>query len=199
MVPTLSKGTLEEIFLIVVFYMPFIIVYACLLFVLVSQLWAPILASTSILPSGIRYYTSRFFGAVERRASYRPLPFPMTLLIQTSVAQRRPIDRIIYHSVAFAQLLLLLTLNVWIVLFLCFVDVIVEMTDDILPPLLFKVVLYTGMITLFISSWFIAATSDELEEMRWWPTRDHLSRLFPSSFANATVTTCRWKSLFSRV
>jgi len=198
MVPTLSKGTMEEIFLIVVFYMPFVIVYACLLFALMSQLWAPIRASTSILPSGIRYYTSRFSEAVERRASYRPSPFPMTLLIQTSVAQIHPIDRIIYHSVAFSQPLLVLTLNVWIILFLCFVDVIVEMASDILPPLLLKVVLYTAMIILSISSWFIIATSAELEEMRWWPTRDRLSLLVPSSIANATVTKCRWRSSFSR-
>ena len=193
--PTLSKGTLEEVYMFVIIYMPFIIIYSCFLVVLMSQLWAPILASISILPSGTRYYTSRFFGAVQRRASYCLSPLSVKLLIQTSVAQRRPIDRIIYHSVAFALLLLLLTWNVWIVLFLCFVDVLAE--DDLLPPLLFKIVLYITMILLSISPWFFAATSGKLEEMRWWPTRDHLSRLVPSSIANATVTKCRWKSLYS--
>jgi hypothetical protein len=187
--PTLSKGTLEEVYMFVLIYMPFIIVYSCFLVVLMSQMWAPILASTSILPSGTRYYTSWFFGAVGRRASYRSSPLSMTLLIQTSVAQRRPIERIIYHSVAVALLLLLLTWNVWIVLFLCFVNVLTG--DDLLPPLLFKIVLYITMILLSISPWFFAATSGKLEGMRWWPTRDHLSRLVPSSIANATVTKCR--------
>jgi hypothetical protein len=51
---------------------------------LILYLRVPILASASMLPSVIRYHTGRFIGAIERRASFRPLPFPMAVLIQTS-------------------------------------------------------------------------------------------------------------------
>lgn len=195
--PTLSKGTLEEVYVVFVVYIPIASAYVGLLVILMTQLWAPILASTSMLPSGIRYYTGRFFGAVERRTSYCPLPFPVTLLIQTSVAQRRLIDRIIYHSVAFVQLLLLVTFNVWIILFLCLVDVIVTPageTDPAFPTLSIKILLYIAMMAMSICSFYIAATGG----MRWWPTRDKLSRLVPPSIANATVTKCRCKSLIYR-
>ena len=50
---------------------------------LILYLRVSILASTSILPSVIRYHTGRFIGAIERRASFCPLPFPMAVLIQT--------------------------------------------------------------------------------------------------------------------
>jgi hypothetical protein len=82
--PTLSKGTLEEVYLVVVFYIPFAIIYVVFLILLMTQLWAPILASTSTLPSGIQSYTGRFFRAIERRASYGRLAFPVTPLTQTS-------------------------------------------------------------------------------------------------------------------
>ena len=82
--PTLSKGTLEEVYLVVIFYIPLVIIYAVFLGSLIAQLRGPILASTSMLPAVVRYHTGKFFGAVERRTSLGLLPFPVAVLIQNS-------------------------------------------------------------------------------------------------------------------
>jgi hypothetical protein len=80
---------------------------------------------------------------------------------------------------------------VWIVLFLCFVDVFVEEGCGVsLPTLSMKVVFYTVLATFLIFSWVVVA-SGELGVMRWWPTRDNLARLVPATIANATTTKCR--------
>jgi hypothetical protein len=68
--PTLSKGTVEDIYFVVIFYIPFAIIYFVFLISLIRPLWAPILASTSMLPASIQDYTGRFFGAIERCVSY---------------------------------------------------------------------------------------------------------------------------------
>jgi len=83
--PSLSQylRTLDGVHHIVLIYIPSIILFFFFLGPLIFYLWAPILASTSILPSVIRYHTSRFIAAVERCASLRPLPFPVAVLIQT--------------------------------------------------------------------------------------------------------------------
>ena len=67
--PTLSKGTLEELHLVVLIYVPSIIIIFCFLGPLIFHLRVPILASTSMLPSVVQYHTNRFIGAVERGAS----------------------------------------------------------------------------------------------------------------------------------
>ena len=82
--PTLSTGTLDEVDLVVFIYIPYIMKFFFLLGVSTFYLRVPILASTSMLPSVIRYHTGRFIRAVERRASLPPLPFPVAVLIQTS-------------------------------------------------------------------------------------------------------------------
>ena len=67
--PTLSQGTLEEVHWVVLIYIPTaLILFFCYLGPLIFYLWAPILASTSMLPSVIRYHAGRFVGAVERCA-----------------------------------------------------------------------------------------------------------------------------------
>jgi hypothetical protein len=82
--PTLSKGTLDGVHLVVIIYIPSIIIFFCFFGPLIFSLWVPILASTSMLPSVIRYSTGRFIGAVEKCALLRLLPFPVAVLIQTS-------------------------------------------------------------------------------------------------------------------
>ena len=64
--PSLSKGTLGGIFLVVMCYMPSISIFVVILSFLIEQLWAPILASTTMLPSGIRYHAGQFFRVVKR-------------------------------------------------------------------------------------------------------------------------------------
>jgi hypothetical protein len=66
--PTLSKGTMEGVYMAVVFYIPFTIIFVGVF--VCSQLWVLILASTSMLPSGLRDYTGRLFGVIERCVSY---------------------------------------------------------------------------------------------------------------------------------
>lgn len=67
--PSLSKSTLEVIFLVVMCYIPSISIFIVILSFLIEQLCAPILASTTILPSGIRYHAGQFFRAVARGTS----------------------------------------------------------------------------------------------------------------------------------
>ena len=82
--PTLSKGTLEEVYLVVMIYIPCIINFFFYLTPIVSALRkVPILALTNTLPSVIRYHPSRFLEAIERCASLCSLPFPVAVLIQT--------------------------------------------------------------------------------------------------------------------
>jgi len=82
--PTLSQGTLEELHLVVLIYIPSIITFFCFLGPIIFYLRVHILTSTSMLPSVSRHHTGRFVGAIERCASLRPLPFPVIVLIQTS-------------------------------------------------------------------------------------------------------------------
>ena len=113
-----------------------------------------------------------------------------------TVFQIRPIDRIIYHFIAFVQLLLFVGCHIWIFLFICFFDVFAERTlmrGDLYHFI--KNVLYLTMVTALIYVWIIAATS-RLGEMRWWSPRDRLSRLVPPSIKNATMTKCRLTLLF---
>ena len=104
------------------------------------------------------------------------------------VSQRHPIDRIIYHFVAFGQLLLLLGWHVWFFLFVCFGY---PMAKRVLGFLLLKILFYPAVVTVLIYVWIFIATGG-LGEIRWWPSRDRLSRLVPLSIKNATMTKCRW-------
>jgi hypothetical protein len=70
--PTLSKGTVEEVHMVVVIYIPSIILFFLFLGSLIFSLRVPILESTSMLPSVIRDHTGRFVRAIQRRASLRP-------------------------------------------------------------------------------------------------------------------------------
>jgi hypothetical protein len=79
--PTISKGTLDEVRVVVLVYIPSIVIFVFCLGHLIFYLRIPILATTSMLPSAIQHHTGRFVGAVERRASLRPLPFPVAVLI----------------------------------------------------------------------------------------------------------------------
>ena len=65
--PTLSKSTLEEVYLVVVIDIPYIIIFFLFLAPTIAGLrLVPILALTSMLPSFIRCHTGRFLGAIER-------------------------------------------------------------------------------------------------------------------------------------
>lgn len=71
--PTLSKGTVEQVHLVVVIYIPFIILFFLFLAPLILGLWeVPFLALTSMLPFVIRSHTGRFVGAIQRCALLRP-------------------------------------------------------------------------------------------------------------------------------
>jgi len=192
--PTLSKGTVEEVHMVVVIYIPSIILFFLFLGSLIFSLRVPILESTSMLPSVIRDHTGRFVGAIQRRASLRPLPFPVggSTNSNLKVSQKRPINRIIYHFVAFGQLLLFVGWNIWFFLFICFVNEIAKRGD---LDFLNKIFLYPAMVMVLIYVWIIVATGT-LGEMRWWPSRDRLSRLVPPLIKNATITKCRWTLLF---
>ena len=61
---------MEDIYMAVVFYIPTTILYVALLVLLRVQLWGPIFASTTMLPSSLRDYTGRFFAAVKKCVSY---------------------------------------------------------------------------------------------------------------------------------
>ena len=67
--PSLSKSTLEDIFMVIIYYIPSISIFVVILSFLIEQLWAPILASTTVLPSGIQYHAGQFFRAVEKGMS----------------------------------------------------------------------------------------------------------------------------------
>jgi hypothetical protein len=108
------------------------------------------------------------------------------------VSQRRPMDRIIYHFIAFGQLLLFVGWNVWIFLFVFFLDAIFK--NHRADPSR-KFILYPAMAIVLIYVWIIAATG-RLGKIRWWPSRDRLSRLVPPSIKNGAVTKCRWPLLF---
>ena len=102
------------------------------------------------------------------------------------VSQRRPIDRIIYHLVAFGQLLLLVSCHVWIFLFVCLSDPIVQKWGGNNPSNMYNILLlYPGTVIVLIYVWIIAATGT-LGEIRWWS----------STIKNATVTKCRWTLFF---
>ena len=73
--PTLSKGTLEDIYLVVIYYIPSALTCVAFLVLLMVQLRASIFASMSMFPSSIRYYAGRFFGAVERGVLHRLITF----------------------------------------------------------------------------------------------------------------------------
>jgi len=112
------------------------------------------------------------------------------------VSQGRPIDRIIYHFVAFGQLLLFVGLNVWIFLFACLVDAIFKRLEK--NPYIKFLLYQPATAIVLICVWILAATGRLLGEIRWWPSRDRLSRLVPPSIKNATMTKCRWTLLFYR-
>ena len=84
--PPLSQylSTLDTAQHIVLIYIPLIIIIIFILGPLIFCLRVPILASTSMLPSFIRYHTGRFFGALGKCASLHPLNFPVAVLILTS-------------------------------------------------------------------------------------------------------------------
>jgi hypothetical protein len=82
--PTLSRGTLQEVYLVVLIYIPSITLFLFSLGLLIFHLRVPILALTSMLPSIIQYHTGRFIGAIERCELFHPLPFTMAILIQMS-------------------------------------------------------------------------------------------------------------------
>ena len=107
------------------------------------------------------------------------------------VCQRRPMDRMIYHSIAFGQLLLFVGWNVWIFLFVFFLDAIFKNHRADLSR---KFILYPAMAIVLIYVWIIAATG-RLGKIRWWPSRDRLSPLVPPSIKSMAMTRCRW-SLF---
>ena len=109
------------------------------------------------------------------------------------VSQRRPIDRIIYHFIAFGQLLLFVGWNVWIFHVICAFSTIEERRGG--NDILVIVPLYSPVVIVSIYVWILAATGT-LGEIRWWPSRDRLSRLVPPSIKNATMTKCRWSLLF---
>ena len=83
--PTLSKGTVEQVYLVVVIYIPNIILFLLLLAPSILGLWEVLfLILTSILPSVIQSHTGTFVGTgIQRCASLHPLPFPVAVLIQT--------------------------------------------------------------------------------------------------------------------
>jgi hypothetical protein len=108
------------------------------------------------------------------------------------VSRRRPIDRIIYHFVAFGQFLLFVGWHVWFFLFVCFGY---PLAKKALGFLLLKTLFYPAVVTVLIYVWIIMATGG-LGEIRWWPSGDRLSRLVPPSIKNATMTKCRWTLLF---
>jgi hypothetical protein len=107
-------------------------------------------------------------------------------------SQRRPIDRIVYHFIAFIQLLLFVGCNIWIFLFYYFGAEIAgrRFSKYGIYPQLSKIVLYPTMVIVWIYVWIIAATG-RLGEMRWWPSRDRLSHLVPPSIKNATMIKCK--------
>jgi hypothetical protein len=110
------------------------------------------------------------------------------------VSQRHPIDQIIHHFIAFGQLLLFVGWNVWIFLFVFFVRAMLRRGGDD-SDVLCKIFIYPGMVSVLIYTWIMAATG-RLGEIRWWPSRDRMSRLIPPSIKNATMTKCRWSLLF---
>jgi hypothetical protein len=123
-----------------------------------------------------------------------PFTFPCSSTNSNlKVSQRRPIDRIIYHFVAFGQLLLFMGLNLWTFLFVCFVGAIFQRSTR--SDLWSKLLLYPGMGMMLVCIWIIAATG-RFGEVRWWPSKDRLSRLVPPSIANATMIKCRRTLLF---
>jgi hypothetical protein len=100
----------------------------------------------------------------------------------------------IYHFVALMQLLLFVTLNVWIILLLSFAHVLLQEEHD-LTTLSIKILLYTSAIIMWILIWFIYGWF-WAPGTRWFPTRDRLSRLLPPSIANANMSKCRRKLCF---
>ena len=79
--------------------------------------------------------------------------------LNLKVSQRHPIDRIIYHFVAFGQLILFIGLQVWIFLLVHFIDEglkgIVE--GDLFREISLKIFLYPPMVMALIYIWSIAA------------------------------------------
>jgi len=106
------------------------------------------------------------------------------------VSQICSIDWIIYHCIAFIQLLLFMGCNICIFLFYYFVA---EIPGREFSSRIYSVsskfnttVLYLNMVIGLIHIWIITATG-----MRWWPSRDHLSHLVPLSIKNTTLMKCR--------
>ena len=195
--PPLSQylSTLDKVQYVVLIHTPSIIFFFFILGPLIFSLRVPILSSTSMLPSVIQYHTGRFVRALERCASLHPFTFPHgSANSKLKVSQRRPIDRTIYHFVAFGQLLLFVGWHVWIFLFVCLVDAILKRHE---AELYSKIFLYPAMVMVLIYVWIIVAIGG-LGEIRWWPSQDRLSRLVPPSIKSATMTKCRWTLLFYR-
>ena len=80
--PTLSQGTLQEVYLVVSISIPSITLFLFSLGLLIFHLWVPILALTSMLPSTLQYHTGRFIGAIEKCGFFHPLPFTVAILIK---------------------------------------------------------------------------------------------------------------------
>ena len=197
MVQTLSQGAVDKVHQVVLIYIPSVFIFFCYLGSLIFFLRVPILASTSIFPSVIRYHTGRFVGAVQRCASLCPLPCG-SANSNLKVSQRPPIDRIICHFVAFGQVLLFVGWHIWIFLLVYFVDETLRKIDvPALADFETQFILYPSTVVVLIYTWVIAATGG-LGESRWWPSRGRLSRFIPPSMKNATMTKCMWTLLFYR-
>jgi hypothetical protein len=102
-------------------------------------------------------------------------------------SQRHPIDWMIYHFVAFGQLLLFAGCNIWIFFIGSFA---LAEPDNRNPNPIAKILDPLAVVIALLYVWITAATG-RFGKIRWWPSRDHLSCLIPLSIKNATVTKCR--------
>ena len=84
-------------------------------------------------------------------------------------------------------------LQVWIFLYyICFAEE--ALTRRGIPSDISLKILYPAMVMVVIYIWILAATGT-YGEIRWWPSRDRLSRLVPPSIKKMTMTKCRWTLL----
>ena len=102
------------------------------------------------------------------------------------VSQKHPIDQIIYHFIAFGQLLLFIGWHIWSFLFVCIVIAI--QAEQNRSVHFNRIMLYLGMAIILIYIWILAAHG-RFGEIRWWPSGNHL---FCPSIKNMTMTKCRW-------
>ena len=98
-------------------------------------------------------------------------------------------ERLVHHSVSLLQFILLVTENLWAIVFLLFFDVLVTELGDDQYALSFKIVFHMFITLTLIPSWFFAATGAP-GVIRWGATGDNLARFIPPSIENASVTKC---------